>query len=129
MKTYKLLCIFFNIMKNIKKYDCDTYILDCIDNMEEPDIFFICFLYHGFKIKQYGYTWRGYFKKETIEYFYIEHYKEKMDDKKLMEKEINNEKIKGWLARINDRIYNTKDIPESGKDKLNYIITKIILKI
>ncbi len=129
MKTYNLLCIFFNIMKNIKKYNYDTYILDCIDNMEEPDILFICFLYHGFKIKQYGYTWRGDFKKETIEYFYIEHYKEKMDDKKLMEKEINDEKIKGWLARINDRIYNTKDIPESGKDKLNYIITKIILKI
>ena len=129
MKTYNLLCIFFNIMENIKKYNYDTYILDCIDNLEEPEIVFICFLYHSFKIKQYGYAWRGNFKKESIEYFYMEHYKEKIENKELMEKEINNEKIKSCLMCIIDRIYNARDIPDSAKDKLNFIISKIILKI
>ena len=114
MKVYHFLIILFRIMKNFRKYIKVNYIVDLRDMDYIDDIIN---LYYG----TYIVNW--YMYMDTGLLFII-----KLQKSKSMF--IENDYVKQYLTGLIDRIYNDNLLfKNSEMDKLNYIITREIMKI
>ena len=112
MKVYHFLIILFRIMKNLKKYILVNYIIDLKDMDYIDDI-----------INLYYATYISNWYMDAELFFIIKLQKSKSIF-------IENEFVKQYLMKLSDRIYNDNLLfKNSEMDKLNYIITREILKI
>ena len=125
MKVYHFLIILFRVIKNLNKY-----LHNAIIDIDDKKLLKLCRLYKDIYINNNYFIYMGN-KYCNIGYFIrTDAIKDlNLDLKKYKTEFINNDKVKSFLLSLMDRLYTYNDLTDKQKDKLNYIITREILKI